>query len=651
MRAADIELLVTLGALTAHPDGDRVVVAAAHPHLASDAVVGQLWTVPLDGSGARRLTRGTRDSAPAFSPDGSVLAFLRSAPGSAPQLTVMAAGGGEPTTLTDQKLGVSEFRFTGDGAGIVYTARVAEQGRYGTVEGIAANAEPARRITTVKYKSNGLGYTGDRRSQLFVVDVPSLDAEPRYEPVATSDGEKAEAPLVPESRQLTFDDADSVSPRILGDRVLFLSARHDSRDRDLRSQLWSIPLVGGAVRAESALGALSILDAEVAPDGTILAIAQDVGDTGIDFVARNASLYRIDAESAEQLTPLEHDLGDIYSGIRFRGENALVLDRTHGRRQLLEVTSAGDITTLTNGDVEIESALAVGDGVVVTLSAPDTFGDVAVIEESGVRRLSDFSRHLIASGIRPPAELTITGRDGSEVHGWVARPEGEGPFPTLLMIHGGPFAAYSVHVFDEVQVLVDAGYAVVFCNPRGSAGYGEAHGRSIRQAMGTLDMHDVLDFLDGALASDATLDADRLGILGGSYGGYLTAWVIAHDHRFRTAIVERGYLDPEAFVGSSDIGWFFGQEYTGTDHNLIRTQSPQAVVDQVRTPTLVIHSENDLRCPLGQAETYYASLALNGVETELLVFPGEDHELSRSGRPRHRVQRFDAILEWFARYL
>jgi dipeptidyl aminopeptidase/acylaminoacyl peptidase len=202
-----------------------------------------------------------------------------------------------------------------------------------------------------------------------------------------------------------------------------------------------------------------------------------------------------------------------------------------------------------------------------------------------------------------------------------------------------------------VQTLAEAGYAVVYGNPRGSAGYGEEHGRAIRQAMGTVDLHDVLDLLDAALDRVPTLDRGRLGILGGSYGGYLTAWTIAHDHRFKAAIVERGFLDPASFVGTSDIGAYFGQQYVGTDEAGIRAQSPQAVAHLVRTPTLVIHSELDLRCPLGQAETYFATLKLGGVESELLVFPGEDHELSRSGRPRHRVQRFEAILEWFGRHL
>jgi dipeptidyl aminopeptidase/acylaminoacyl peptidase len=250
-----------------------------------------------------------------------------------------------------------------------------------------------------------------------------------------------------------------------------------------------------------------------------------------------------------------------------------------------------------------------------------------------------------------PREMTVEGRDGYPVHGWVAKPAGEGPFPVILQIHGGPYASYGIHLFDETQVLVDAGYAVVYCNPRGSAGYGRAHGRSIRGRMGTVDLTDVLDFLDGAVASDPALEGTRVGIMGGSYGGYLTAWTIAHDHRFAGAIVERGFLEPTSFQGTSDIGSFFGDEYVGTDPGAVVRQSPMAVVGEVTTPTLVIHSELDYRCPLEQATRYYTALKRQGTEAELLVFPGENHELTRSGQPRHRVERFDAVLDWWRRHL
>nr|NLD40225.1 S9 family peptidase [Actinomycetales bacterium] len=250
-----------------------------------------------------------------------------------------------------------------------------------------------------------------------------------------------------------------------------------------------------------------------------------------------------------------------------------------------------------------------------------------------------------------PTELVVKSADGYPVHGWVFVPEGEGPHPVLLNIHGGPHADYTWGWFDEVQVLAGAGYAVVQCNPRGSAGYGREHGTAIREQMGTLDFQDVIAFLEGALKAEKSLDKKRLGIMGGSYGGYLTAWTIAHDHRFATAVVERGYLDPGTFVGTSDIGWYFSEEYTGADPAHAETQSPMAFVHQVRTPTLVIHSEEDWRCPIEQAQRWFAALRRTGTPTEMLVFPGEDHELSRSGTPWHRRQRFDAVLEWVGRHL
>ena len=164
-------------------------------------------------------------------------------------------------------------------------------------------------------------------------------------------------------------------------------------------------------------------------------------------------------------------------------------------------------------------------------------------------------------------------------------------------------------------------------------------------------MQDVLAFLEGALDKFPALDAGRLGIMGGSYGGYLTAWTIAHDHRFTAAIVERGFLDPVSFEGSADIGWYFGAEYLGGSRAAVAAQSPIGHVDEVRTPTLVIHSEDDLRCPLEQGQRYFTALKRNGVATALLLFPGEDHELSRSGTPQHRRLRFEHILRWWSRFL
>ncbi len=672
MRADQIEVVQSVGRPTIHPGGDRAVIAVSHPDLEADATVGQLWEVPVRDGVPRRLTRGVGDSAPRFSPDGHVIAFLRATSGSPPQLCVVDARGGEPIVVTDLAAGVLQFAWSPDSTRLAVIARVPEPGRYGTVDGLRPAAEPARRITTLKYRSNGLGYTNDRRAQLHVLDLPGLDTEPTYPraPRPADAGGTASADAsrgdqtdthqtrMPEARRLTADDADWGHPVFSADgrRIAVAAARHPGSDTDLRSDVWWVSVDGGVPeRATPESPALAVTDVAVAPDDAIFVVAVDLGPHGRDFVGRAAALYRLRDGILTRLTdPNEHDLGEPGAHVEVAADGSvLAASRRRGRVELLRVDLDGRVERAMVGDSVVLGHATAAGSTVVALAGPSSAGELAAIRSGtdAPRMLTDFAAAVRDAGIVDAVEEEHPSRDGYPVHGWVASPAGPGPHPVLLMIHGGPFAQYGVGLFDETQVYVDAGYAVVYANPRGSAGYGTEHARAIKERMGTVDLDDVLAFLDGAVARHPELDGGRVGILGGSYGGYLTAWAIAHDHRFAAAVVERGYLDPEAFIGTSDIGSFFSAEYTGTDSAHRLTQSPQAVVDRVRTPTLVIHSENDLRCPLGQAERYYAALRVAGVHTELVIFPGEDHELSRAGRPRHRVERFEAILDWFSRHL
>jgi dipeptidyl aminopeptidase/acylaminoacyl peptidase len=278
-------------------------------------------------------------------------------------------------------------------------------------------------------------------------------------------------------------------------------------------------------------------------------------------------------------------------------------------------------------------------------------GELIAVTAGRRRLLTDFGRRLGETGrVHRMRERTATAADGYPVHGWVTTPPGPGPHPVLLTIHGGPFAQYGWTLFDETQAYVSAGYAVVQCNPRGSSGYGEAHGRAIKGAFGELDAGDVLAFLDDAL-TDPALDAERVGVMGGSYGGYLSTFLIGRTKRFVAAISERAFLDPVSFVGSSDIGWAFPDQYLGTDPERLAAQSAMTGARAITTPTLVVHSEQDWRCPLEQGARLYVELKCRGVPTELLLFPGEGHELSRSGRPRHRLARLEHVLRWWGRWL
>lgn len=678
MKPDQIELLTSTGAPTLHPDGSRLVTAATRPDFRADAYVGQLWEVALDG-GRRRLTRGFRDTSPRYSPDGEVLLFLRAAPGGKPQLFASRAGGGEPVQVTDQPLGVTQFDVAPDSRTVVFAARVPEHGRYGTVDGVGPGLEDPRRITQFKYRMNGLGYTTDKRSQLFTVDVPDLDAEPFIEAVGRLKKEHTDGPgaleeqgAVPAATQVTMDDADHLEPVFSADgrRIIFTAALAADADSTLVSDLHSIAVDGGDRRQlTNQSGGTRLGGGAPRPssDGAwLFFLASDLSPSGLDFVARHTALYVMPIDNPQDVRRLTDpetvDLGDVQEIVGDQADSVLVFNRARGMGELLRVSAAGESTTLVTGPTIVTGAASAGGAVVVSYTDPSTSGEVGVVDGAAfdgaaadgaaVRALSDFSAALRSdTRVSEPQERTYRAPDGTAVHGWVVLPEGEGPHPVLLVIHGGPFAQYGWGYFDEAQVYAAAGYAVLLCNPRGAAGYGQAHGRIIKEAMGTVDLDDVLAYLDGALAEFGAMDTERLGVMGGSYGGYLTAWTIAHDHRFQAAIVERGYLDPPSFVGSSDIGWFFSAGYTGTDPAQVEAQNPFAKIGDVRTPAFVIHSEEDLRCPIEQAQRYYTALKMQGVETELLIFPGETHELSRAGSPWHRRQRFEHILRWWAKYL
>ncbi|HEY0261337.1 MAG TPA: S9 family peptidase, partial [Lacisediminihabitans sp.] len=319
MKPTDLPLLLSLSAPTVHPDGHRAVVAVSRPDLASDSYVGQLWEVTLDGSGSRRLSRGHHDTNPRFSPDGSLLAFLRAGLEGPAQLWVMAAAGGEALQLTEAKLGVATYRWSPDSGRIAFTAAVPEEGRYGTVKGLGADAEPPRRITALKYKANGLGYTIDRRRHVFLVDVPDLSTEPVYPTAASADDPAPEPPtLVPEARRVTFGDFDhgSIAFSPDGSRLAVVSERHPTRDVDLVSHVFEVELADPEAEPTRLTGdddRYGVSTIAYGPAGELFFVATDLGETGTDFVGRSDQLYVIERSgaSSRRLTAVETvDLGE-----------------------------------------------------------------------------------------------------------------------------------------------------------------------------------------------------------------------------------------------------------------------------------------------------------------------------------------------------
>jgi dipeptidyl aminopeptidase/acylaminoacyl peptidase len=643
MRPTDLALLRIPGVPAVSPDGRMAVVAVTRPDLDADEYRSQLWAVPTDGSAsARPLTSGSLDSAPAFSPDGRWLAYLAAESAGRPQLWLLPTAGGAPRRLTDHSLGAGAPVWAPDSRRLAYVARVPEEGRYGTTEGVGPGAEPPRLITTLKYRLDGVGFLVDRPSQVFVVTLPA-------------DFEDDTAPLA-EPVQVTTGAADCVDVtwRPDGGELAFVSARHPRADVDLVRDVYVIATDGSGLRRVTASTGDCALPV-YGTDGRLYVTAvPDLGPDGLDFVARQAVPCVVGEDGALRplLDPVVHHRGDETPATVVVDGAVLVGVQRKGAVALLRVpVDGGPAEPLIEGSFTVRG-FAAGGGVVVAVVAHDrSAGELIALTPGRRRLLTGFGRGLGETGrVHRMRERTATAPDGYPVHGWLTMPPGPGPHPVLLTIHGGPFAQYGWTLFDETQAYVSAGYAVLQCNPRGSSGYGEAHGRAIKGGFGELDAADVLAFLDDAL-TDPALDADRVGVMGGSYGGYLTTFLIGRTSRFAAAISERGFLDPVSFVGSSDIGWNFPDQYLGTDPERVAAQSAMTNAGAITTPTLVIHSEEDWRCPLEQGARLYVELKRRGVASELLLFPGEGHELSRSGRPRHRRARLEHVLRWWARWL
>lgn len=646
MKPSDISALRVPGTPTLSPDGRHAVVALTRPDLNADEYTGHLWLVPTDGTAEpRQITHGWRDGEPVWSPDGRWIAFLRAerdtraggAPKTGkPQLWVLPASGGEPIRLTEHPLGVSRPVWSPDSTRLAYTARVPEPGRYGTDEKITGEAEPPRRITAMRYRLDGIGFTLDRRSHVWVV---GLDGE---EPVRVTQGD--------------FDH-DGVDWSPDGGLLTFVAARHPGTGDDLRSDVWICRPDGSDLRALTD-GGLSAAQPRFAPDGEVVCFAAaPLGDGDRSSVCRNAGLWSVPVAGGapRRLTDQErHTLANPGGMIATTPEGVLFTGEHRGAVRLLRVPYDGaEPECLVEGERQVIGAAAVAGRIAVTVTDPRQPGELAIVDGSSLRHLTTFQAGFAEQvGIRPMMEITGAAPDGYPVSGWVVRPTGDGPHPVLLMIHGGPFTQYGWKVFDEAQVYAGAGYAVVMGNPRGSSGYGEAHGRAVIGNVGEVSASDLLALLDAALDGDQTLDRERVGVLGGSHGGFMTTWLAAHHgKRFRAAISERAVNAIDSFTGSSDIGWFFAEDLYGPDPAQRAAQTPLAYADRIEIPMLIIHSEQDWRCPVEQAQRLFVALKRRGTPVEMLLFPGEGHELSRSGRPRHRVARFEAILDWWSRHL
>src|SRR6476469_2527434 len=621
MKPDDVYALTSVGDPRLSPDGRRVAYVVSRIDEEANAYRTAIWLATLDGSEEpRQLTSGKRnDGSPRWSPDGRWLAFVSNRDGedekkAKGQLYVLPADGGEPRRLTDGKESVEAIAWSPDSSRIAFARRVRDE----AYDEEDDRKRAPRRFTRVFFKLDGVGWIGDRRSHLFVV---GLD--------------------VGDERQLTDGDCENGdlawSPD--GTRIVFWSMRGDRWDVEFVEALYELEVdADGAEPRRLTQPDENASNPSFSSDGSLIAYIHTPEDGTyphhgqVAVMKSDGSDRRILTESLDrQCAPFPLAREPVWDGDRVAfgvedGGNVHLYTVAAGGSGEPELLVGGERTTGLNDLV---------DGVLVyTASTHDRPHEL--FGSNGERITSVCDDFVAGRELADVERFTASSADGTEVDAWLVRPPGfdEGKsYPTLITIHGGPFSQYGTGFFDEVQVY---------------AGAGDGPG------WGSVDYEDVMGVVDTALEQFPFLDADRLGVLGGSYGGFLTSWIVGHTKRFKAALSERSVNHLVSAFGSSDLFWIFERQFGGPMWENVEEwlrMSPATYARDIDTPLLVVHSENDLRCNIEQGEHLFTLLRLLGKEVEMLRFPAEGHELSRSGSPLHRVQRFEAILEWFGRYL
>lgn len=632
MQPTDLSLLRGVADPVLQPDGELVAYVVSSMDLDEDVTTSVVHVHDLADGSRRPFTSGVADRLPRWSPDGTRLAFLRSPePGEPAQLAVLDLAGGEAATLTDLPLGVSELAWVPDGSAIVVAGT--EWRPSWDDRDDDERARQPRRITELGYRFEDRGWLHDRVTRVWVVDP---------------DGEQ-------DTRALTPADHSVANLTVAGEVAVFTSPRHDERETDPGRPFYTVPLAGGEIEQLTPSGDWD--QPMATADGQVLV----AGLADPWAWPRPLRLYRVDPAEGTT-TDLAPQLDrDVLPGVRGLADGR-VLARIEDRGAVHLVAVDGDGAT----DVVVGGAQCVtgfdaspdGRRVVYTATHPTDPGELWLLDGDTPVVLTNHNERL--REVLLPVEHFTFERDGAEIDAWTVLPdESHGDqVPLLVNIHGGPTAQYGHAFFDEFQVEAGAGYAVAACNPRGSSGRGAEWACAVVGAWMEEDSVDILDLeavADAAIDRHDRIDPDRVGIMGGSYGGYATARIVARTDRYGSAIVERGLLAWPSFGGTSDIGAFFDrvflQRSLPADAADQWLASPVRTAGQVTTPTLVLHSLQDHRCPPEQAQQFFTMLRRHGVESELVLFPDEGHELSRSGAPKHRVERFEVVLDWHDRHL
>jgi acylaminoacyl-peptidase len=655
------------------PDGRHVVFVKKHVGEKNEYVTN-LWLVSRSRSAGRnsggawgeprQFTNGGRDTHPRWSPDGSRIAFIGARDKHKPQVLAMSAEGGEATALTRLAEGsIGSLQWSPDGRLIAMSFRA--QDPQWTQEAKKKREEkglsdPPRVLDHYWYRLDGDGYFNGQRYHLYLVDAETGE----HRVVYTKDT----------LGFFTFDFSPDSKQLVIGTNADRRAGLKPWTDALLR-----LNIATGKTTAIPGLPRGPKDGVKWSPDGTWIAYAGREGPDA-SYGTENLELWICDPVKGNRrsLTADEDycllaapiiDTADITFAPIFEwapdSKRIYMQLGWHGEQHLASVrTGGGRITFHTKGARvhSLGNLSANGRAAAMAVGSSAKLDEIHVADVSTDRvtttALTDFNGALLGElELSKPTSHWVKTSDGTKIHVWVLAPRGfkaGRKYPAILEIHGGPHAQYGVGLFHEFQALAAAGYAVFFSNPRGSKGYGRDHCAAIRGSWGGADWTDI-QTVTAFMKSQPHVDARRMGVMGGSYGGYMTNWVIGHTNDFAAAITDRCVSNLVSMAGSSDFLLPPDLYWPGNAWDRPETlweQSPLKYFGNVKTPTLIIHSEGDLRCNIEQAEQVFSALKLRNVATRLIRYPrSTSHGLSRCGPPDMRVHRLHQILSWWKKYL
>ena len=630
---SDFKLYAMLSEPSFSPDGSRIAFSARRANLEQDAYDSDVYVAGAKGGECVPFTTGKKDSDPRWSPDGRSILFLsrrglkKEDKGNA--LYMISADGGEARLLKRAEEGVENPRWSPDSKHVYYLSYAAKKPK-----------DDVKVIDRLTFWFNGLGFIYNRRKHLFSFEVGTG----KVKQLSSGAMDLSDFAISHDGKKVAYlASTDDIKPYVSDVFVADSSGKNRRKltrsNMELNSVAWS-------------------------PDDGQLALAGD--DLPAGFAShtmvwtvdpRSRKLERVENVDRSKANSLNSDARAHAHGpgnVVWTKDGIYFLQADGGAVRLYRVKPGHGPELMVGGDRSIEG-YDVHEEKVAFVAMDDHHLEELFVSSGRERVVTSLNEGVYgAVRVVKPQSVTFKASDGEPVEGWVMLPEGKGRVPGILYVHGGPKTAFGYSYMHEFQAFAGAGYAVVYFNPRGSDGYSEKFA-DIRGKYGSRDFDDLMEGLDYVLKKYPRIDGERLAIAGGSYGGFMTNWAVGHTTRFKAAVTDRSISSWISFWGTSDIGPHFTVDQAGGDpwnaEEKLLSDSPLRYAPNVETPLMLVHSMEDYRCWMVEGLQFFTALKRLGKEAELVLFPGENHDLSRTGKPKHRVARLGHYIRWFDEHL